>query len=121
MQRHCEIPCHRDKFQPQKRLWRYELITVCLPTEECRTAAFLWVLCRLLLLLLSQHFPETQWGVFLLHDIKLIFIPSATAVLADLTGSLHLPCHIYSSDGCLTQVKERLEKTIVTELTFSVF
>lgn len=65
-------------------------------------------------LLLSQHFQETQWGVFLLHDIKLIFIPFATAALADLTGSLHLPCHIYSSDGCCTllktQVRKRLKK-----------
>lgn len=59
---------------------------------------------------LSQHFQETQRGDFLLHDIKLIFIPSATAALADLTGSLHLPCHIYSSAGCLTQLKERLKK-----------
>lgn len=110
MQGHYEIPCHRDKFQPQGRLWRYELTTVCLPTEEWRTADFLWVLCCLLLLFLSQHFQETQRGDFLLHDIKLIFIPSATAALADLTGSLHLPCHIYSSAGCLTQVKERLKK-----------
>lgn len=63
----------------------------------------------LILLLLFQHFQETQWGVFLLHDIKLIFIPSAAAALADLTGSLHLPCHIYSSDGCLILLKTQVK------------
>lgn len=39
---------------------------------------------------------------FYFCDIKLIFIPSTTAALVDLTGSLCLPCCTQSSAGCLT-------------------
>lgn len=49
---------------------------------------------------------------FYSFDIKLIFIPSTTAALVDLTHSLRWPCHTHLSADCLTLLKTKVKESL---------